>query len=178
MAQNFRALKNSPTVKARIDETMSEIANATEKALLEFDGDNALGKDFNLVNLEEQPEPTREGISLYQKRLTLIPQFRSDIILELKDHGEDHVWLRVSEGSDKKKWIITVNRNHPFMKTFTEADPDSLEPVLRIALAIGIAEMQGLGAGYESAQFLRHVINDLLRNYLSSKSDAELNYED
>jgi hypothetical protein len=178
MAQNFRALKNSPTVKARIDETMSEIAYATEKALLEFDGDNALGKDFNLVNLEEQPEPTREGISLYQKRLTLIPQFRSDIILELKDHGEDHVWLRVSEGSDKKKWIITVNRNHPFMKTFTEADPDSLEPVLRIALAIGIAEMQGLGAGYESAQFLRHVINDLLRNYLSSKSDAELNYED
>jgi hypothetical protein len=58
------------------------------------------------------------------------------------------------------------------MKSFTVADPDSLDPVLRIALAIGIAEIQGLSSGFDTAGFLRLSINDLLRNYLSSRSDV------
>ena len=58
------------------------------------------------------------------------------------------------------------------MNSFIPANPDSLEPVLRIALAMGIAEIQGKTAGYETAGFLRLSINDLLRKYLSSKNDV------
>ena len=64
------------------------------------------------------------------------------------------------------------------MQSFTVADPDSLEPVLRIALAIAIAEIQGLSSGYESAGYMRLAINDLLRIYLSSRSDVELNMQE
>jgi hypothetical protein len=63
------------------------------------------------------------------------------------------------------------------MNSFTVADPDSLEPILRIALALGIAEIQGISAGYESAQFLRIQVNEILRNFLSSRSDVDLIYE-
>ena len=106
--------------------------------------------------------------------LKLIPNFKSDIILEIKDHGEDQSWLRVNENEDDRNWTVTINRDHPFMQSFTQADPDSLEPVLRLALAIGMAEIQGLGSGFESAGFLRLAINDLLRNFLSSRTDVEL----
>jgi hypothetical protein len=58
------------------------------------------------------------------------------------------------------------------------ADPDSLDPVLRIALAIAIAEIQGLSSGYESAGFMRLAINDLLRIYLSSREDVDRIIED
>ena len=107
----------------------------------------------------------------------LIPQFKSDIVLEVKDQGDDNSWLRVrlAEGN---MWIVTVNREHPFMQSFTVADPDSLEPILRIALAIAIAEIQGLSSGFESAGFLRVAINDLLRNYLSNRSDVDITYEE
>ena len=94
-------------------------------------------------------------------------------MLEVKDHGNDPAWLRVKPTEDNK-WIITVNREHPFMDSFTVADPDSLEPVLRLALAIGIAEIQGQSSGFESAGFLRIQINELLRSYLSNRSDVDL----
>jgi hypothetical protein len=64
------------------------------------------------------------------------------------------------------------------MQSFTVADPDSLDPVLRIALAIAIAEIQGLSSGYESAGFMRLAINDLLRIYLSSREDVDRIIED
>lgn len=70
-----------------------------------------------------------------------------------------------------------MNREHPFMNSFTVANPDSIDPVLRIALAIGIAEVQGMSSGFESAGFLRVAINDLLRNYLSNRSDVDISYE-
>ena len=94
-------------------------------------------------------------------------------MLEVKDQGNDPAWLRVTS-TDDKKWIVTVNREHPFMDSFTVADPDSLEPVLRLALAIGIAEIQGMSSGFESAGFLRIQINELLRSYLSNRSDVDV----
>ena len=97
--------------------------------------------------------------------------------LEVKDQGDDPAWLRVTT-SENSKWIITVNRQHPFMESFTVADPDSLEPVLRLALAIGIAEIQGMSSGFESAGFLRIQINELLRNYLSNRSDVDVVLEE
>jgi hypothetical protein len=125
------------------------------------------------------PEPDRTNkTSVYQKVLTLIPQFKSNIVLELKSQGDDLSWLRVKQSSDQKKWTVTVNRDHPFMQSFTVADPDSLDPVLRIALAIAIAEIQGLSSGYESAGFMRLAINDLLRIYLSSREDVDRIIED
>jgi hypothetical protein len=98
-------------------------------------------------------------------------------MLEVKDQGNDPAWLRVAT-SENSKWIITVNRQHPFMESFTVADPDSLEPVLRLALAIGIAEIQGMSSGFESAGFLRIQINELLRNYLSNRSDVDVVLEE
>jgi hypothetical protein len=94
-------------------------------------------------------------------------------MLEVKDQGNDPAWLRVTS-TDDNKWIVTVNREHPFMDSFTVADPDSLEPVLRLALAIGIAEIQGMSSGFESAGFLRIQINELLRNYLSNRTDVDV----
>ena len=96
--------------------------------------------------------------------------------MEVKDQADDFSWLRVFP-KDGDKWVITLNREHPFMNSFTVADPDSLEPILRIALALGIAEIQGISAGYESAQFLRIQVNEILRNFLSSRSDVDLIYE-
>ena len=60
------------------------------------------------------------------------------------------------------------------MKSFSVANPDSLEPILRIALAIGIAEAHGLNSGYESSSYLRIKISELLGSYLSSRSDVDL----
>jgi hypothetical protein len=64
------------------------------------------------------------------------------------------------------------------MLSFTVANPDALEPVLRLALSIGIAEVQGINSGYETASVMRLAVNEILRQYLSQKTDATLIIED
>jgi len=179
MAKNFRAVENSKDTNAKIEETVDEVVENAIRALIDTNSEDGIGIDFELNTKEELPEPDRTNkTSVYQKVLTLIPQFKSNIVLELKSQGDDLSWLRVKQSSDQKKWTVTVNRDHPFMQSFTVADPDSLDPVLRIALAIAIAEIQGLSSGYESAGFMRLAINDLLRIYLSSREDVDRIIED
>jgi len=179
MAKNFRAVENSKDTNAKIEETVDEVVESAIRALIDTNSEDGIGIDFELNTKDEMPEPDRTNkTSVYQKVLTLIPQFKSNIVLELKSQGDDLSWLRVKQSNDQKKWTVTVNRDHPFMQSFTVADPDSLDPVLRIALAIAIAEIQGLSSGYESAGFMRLAINDLLRIYLSSREDVDSIIED
>lgn len=177
MARNYRATDNSKASKAKVSATLEEVVETTTKALIEG-GVDSLGEGFETPLLDEIPEPPRSiDTKVIRSSIKLIPQFKSDIILEVKDQADDFSWLRVSP-KDGDKWVITLNREHPFMNSFTVADPDSLEPILRIALALGIAEIQGVSAGYESAQFLRIQVNEILRNFLSSRSDADLVYDE
>ena len=174
MARNFRATDNSKGTKAKVKATLDEVVESAIRGFIDGDAVDQLGDDFEVPFKDEVPEPPRdEKTSVVQKNIRLIPQFKSDIMLEVKDQGNDPAWLRVTS-TDDKKWIVTVNREHPFMDSFTVADPDSLEPVLRLALAIGIAEIQGMSSGFESAGFLRIQINELLRSYLSNRSDVDV----
>jgi hypothetical protein len=173
MAKNYRASDNSKAGKAKLQGSLSYVVDSATKALIENNASEQLGDSFEITKTTEVPEPPRtDETNVVQKVIKLIPQFNSDIILEVKDQIADTSWLRVRQIPDLDKWVITINREHPFMKSFTVADPDSLDPVLRIALAIGIAEIQGLSSGFDTAGFLRLSINDLLRNYLSSRSDV------
>lgn len=173
MAKNYRASDNSKAGKAKLQGSLSDVVDSATKALIENNASEQLGDGFEITKTTEVPEPPRtDETNVVQKVIKLIPQFNSDIILEVKDQIADTSWLRVKQIPDLDKWVITINREHPFMKSFTVADPDSLDPVLRIALAIGIAEIQGLSSGFDTAGFLRLSINDLLRNYLSSRSDV------
>jgi hypothetical protein len=177
MAKNYRASDNSKAARAKVQGTLEDVVEATTRALVSGNASVVLGDDFEISNHIDTPEPPRnDETQVFRKHIKLIPQFKSDIVLEVKDQTEDIAWLRVRFDTDK--WIVTLNRDHPFMKSFTVADPDSLEPVLRIALAIGIAEIQGLSSGFEKAGSLRLAINDILRNYLSSRSDVEITYEE
>ena len=179
MARNYRSTQSSRESRDQMIDVVNDVAESALQALLSPSVPTEFKSDFELVNRIEVPEPPRTtNTNSYQKVLKLIPNFKSDIILEIKDHGEDQSWLRVNENEDSRNWTVTVNRDHPFMQSFTQADPDSLEPVLRLALAIAMAEIQGLGSGFESAGFLRLAINDLLRNFLSSRSDVELSVEE
>lgn len=173
MARNYRATDNSKATQAKLKATLQEVVEATTRALVDSDASDTLGDGFEIPIREELPEPPRTSeTKVFTSKAKLIPKFKSDIVLELKDQGDDPAWLRVSE-LPNQTWVITVNREHPFMNSFTVADPDSLEPILRIALAIGIAEIQGKSSGFESAGFLRIQINEILRSYLSNRSDVE-----
>jgi hypothetical protein len=55
------------------------------------------------------------------------------------------------------------------MNTFSNTVGPEFEPLLRLASAIGIAEIMGKEAGKPEIDFIRKQINELLRKQLSSK---------
>jgi hypothetical protein len=178
MAENFRITENSKPIQEQIEKTLSNVVHTAATQILSEAGDIFGAQLPEAISLEG-PEPSRDYNSIViSKTMVLVPNFEKDIVLELKDQPGDTQWLRVREHENENSWLLTVNRAHPFMQSFTVAAPESLEPVLRLALAIGIAEIQGKSAGYESTGVLRLTINDLLRNYLSSRSNVEVSFED
>jgi hypothetical protein len=56
---------------------------------------------------------------------------------------------------------------HPFVERFAGADFANIEPMLRIAAGLGLAETAARDAGVRMSSTIRRNLNDLLRNALS-----------
>ena len=96
------------------------------------------------------------------------------IQLELTDDPAVGDWLTVSDRpaseprpGQPRILALRVSLAHPFMVRFAGADGSEIEPLLRLAAAIGLAETAARDSGVRMAGTIRRNINDLLRNALS-----------
>lgn len=97
------------------------------------------------------------------------------IIIELTTDPAIGDWVTVSDrppatepGMDRRCIGVRLSLAHPFMERFGGTDAASIEPLLRVAAAIGLAETASRDAGVEMVGTFRRNINELLRNALSN----------
>jgi hypothetical protein len=83
-------------------------------------------------------------------------------------------WLSLSDTSKQapapkghRLLGLRLSLNHPFMQRFAGATAEKIEPFLRIAAALGLAETTARDSGVKSAGTVRRNLNDLLRNAFS-----------
>lgn len=62
---------------------------------------------------------------------------------------------------------IRLNLAHPFMVRFAGAEPDQIEPLLRVAVALALAEVTAREGGIKKAGTIRNRVNEFLRDALS-----------
>lgn len=86
--------------------------------------------------------------------------------------GSGRSWVRVLKAGDG--YAIEVDRSHPFMQSFAHLPGQEVEPVLRLAVALGIAEIEARHAGAKNAGGLRARLNQLLRGPLGRTRIEEL----
>lgn len=114
--------------------------------------------------LEEEPTIARRELRFDFRGSPWVVQF------ELTDDPEDD-WLIVSDlgarpnGADSI--AIRISMAHPFMVAFAQLEPEDIEPVLRIAAAIALAEKLARRSGVKSAGTVRRNVNEILREALS-----------
>ena len=99
------------------------------------------------------------------------------IVLELSADPSVSDWVTVSDkisvvpkrGSEPERRQITVRLSlvHPFMERFGGANQEEIEPLLRIAAAVGLAEVTARESGVRMAGTFRRNMNELLRTALS-----------
>jgi len=97
------------------------------------------------------------------------------IDLELSTDPGVGDWLSVSErptapaqASGARRLGIRVSLAHPFMERFGGTDASQIEPLLRLAAALALAEVTAREAGVTFAGLIRRRVNQLLREGLSN----------
>ncbi len=99
-----------------------------------------------------------------------------EILLELSADAAVGDWVELGEkgvvdkgrGSSRIRHLqIRFSLDHPFTMTFAGANGENLEPQLRIAAAVALAEVVARESGVKSAGTFRRNVNELLRNALS-----------
>ena len=80
-------------------------------------------------------------------------------------------WVSVSDrpaarevGQERRCICVRLSLAHPFMDRFGGTDAASIEPLLRLAAAIGLAETAARDAGVPMAGTFRRNINELFRD--------------
>jgi len=95
------------------------------------------------------------------------------IVIEMTTDPAVGDWVSVSDrspvkdsGIERRCICVRLSLAHPFMDRFGGTDAASIEPLLRLAAAIGLAETAAREAGVAMAGTFRRNINDLLRDAL------------
>jgi hypothetical protein len=98
------------------------------------------------------------------------------IVLELSTDPSVGDWITVSDRATREKTgskdairevSVRFSLAHPFMERFGGTEQAQIEPLLRVAAAIGLAEVAARDSGVKMAGTMRRNINELLRNALS-----------
>jgi hypothetical protein len=96
------------------------------------------------------------------------------IVLELSDDPAVGDWLEISdavvadEDAEERELLgLRVSLTHPFMERFVGADREKIEPVLRVAAALGLAEKVSRDGGVRQAGAIRMKLNKILTLALS-----------
>lgn len=131
-------------------------------------------------SLAEQPPinevpvtlPDRSQLSEREFRIN----FRGDpwvIAIEITDDPSVGDWLEISDApvydseQDARRLRIRFALNHPFTARFSGIEADEIEPMIRMASALALAEVIAREGGVSQAGTIRRNVNELLRYALS-----------
>ena len=150
--------RTSETLREHLPPVMDDIRNDPNTPDPEVDLPEAETVSHRVIDVELHSQPWR-------------------IVLELSTDPAVGSWLEISDGviqehtADKEtsRRVIGLRLSlvHPFMQRFCGADCEEIEPLLRVAAAIGLAEVAARDAGVRQAGTIRRNVNELLRNALN-----------
>ena len=178
-AENYRARKPAPVPEdvaaGVLDTTVAVLGDADVTPQVEDDWyetpGEPTGEEPGLPTGEETSSPTEALDQLANRDVALTVAGRAwDVGLRLVSDEAVEPWLSVDRTDDSAatQVSITVNQAHPFMRAFAELPGQELEPVWRLAVALGLAQEIARDSG-DKAGYVRLNVNELLRTHLSKQ---------
>jgi hypothetical protein len=167
-AENYRARGPSPQAKNAARKAVA----ATAKAVVD---------SSQILEGQQQSEPTDAPppkrlpsvTSLSEKTLRVVLRGQPwDVTIELVDEASTTDWLTIKDSGPAgrrgaRRLALRVGLDSPFMRQYRGADGESVEALLRVAVAVGLAEITAREAGATMTTTVRRNINELLRGSLS-----------
>lgn len=103
---------------------------------------------------------------IWQIDIELIANPSVEDWLEISDYGLENTHTQLEQ--NVRKIGLRMSLLHPFMDRYGGASSTEIEPLLRVAAAIGLGEVAAIHGGSQNAAgAVRRNVNELLRNALS-----------
>ena len=166
--------------RQRVEDLKSAADTATDRTIkaIEHKVPSILERQIDSLPDSKSPPPVLPVAELLTKRHIDVDlhDARWRIVLECTIDPAIGDWLTVSDkpadssvnvAPDRRRVDVRVALRHPFMERFGGATVSEIEPLLRIAAAIGLAEIAARDSGAGAVGTVRRNINELLRNGLS-----------
>ena len=158
--------KEYKTAQKALDETVNEMELKIPEALTEL-------REYPVAAVE-QLELSKTGKMLHREFEVRFNKVTWKISIELsfdpslKDLIEvgDHLIKEKSNNASIRQVGIRLSLTHPFMVEFAGVDNCKIEPILRIAAALGLSEILARESGAKSQLEVRRNLNELI-NHLS-----------
>jgi hypothetical protein len=150
--------RTSETLREHLPPAMDQMRDDPDASALDADLPEVETASHRVIDVELHGQPWR-------------------IILELSTDPAVGDWLEISDGviqehtdddEEASRRVIGLRLSlvHPFMQRFCGTDCEDIEPLLRVAAALGLAEIAARDAGVRQAGTIRRNVNELLRNAL------------
>jgi hypothetical protein len=165
MARNYRSTARTSqaqdAVKKSLDETTAALRTIlADKVIME-----------SSTGLEsDAPATSSNVVDVVQSELKL-PEGNSSLTFMVVVEPGDSKLFRLSITEDGG-FAFSVNRAHPFMNSFANLPGADLDPILRMASALGIAEILGRNAALEYPDYIRNKMNEILSGAMSMRKDS------
>ena len=146
-----------------VDRTAAVVETAVAKAL---PGLAARG------SATDEPQKSLPKARLVARKQVRKVPFRGQewtVTIEISNDASVSDWLTVTEKPDATKPEIGLRLSiaHPFMDRFSGVSVEEIEPLLRVAVAMGLAQVVARQSGVKKAGVVLQNVNELLRDALA-----------
>ena len=166
-AEGYRVLAARSKLKSNSEQAVANTTRTMEERL----------PDTIPIVAEEEPVSTPEEISsdsstIAERQFNIRVRDKDwSISVEISDDPAESDWLVISDTpeitSSPRTLRIRISMRHPFMIRFAQNNIDDIEAILRIAVAIALAEILARDSGVRQAGTVRRNVNEILREVLS-----------
>ena len=164
----YGTLRNpTPSLNKAVDEAVKDtgaVLKAAAPSVLDEQIRTTPGGQSPPQALSETRESWKEEFDLE------INWARWTVTVEVTNDPEVGEWIRVFDSGavdDVRRLGVSLSLSHPFMERFVGTDFDRIKPFVRIAAAIGLAEITARDSGARLTGEMRRNINQLLRDTLA-----------
>lgn len=166
MARNYRSTARTSqaqdVVKRSVEETTAALKSILSDSII-MESSSGLETDI--------PSTAANVAEIVQSELALPLDDNSTLKFMVIVEPGDKKLFRLSM-TDEGGFAFSINRAHPFMNSFANLPGADLDPILRMASALGIAEILGRNAALDNPDYIRNKMNEILSGAMSLKKDS------
>lgn len=169
MARNYRSTERGRAVQTTVQNVVETVARAVSQPIPDASGTvGATDWTDDLAAGEGEVAPAvAETISLGNTEWSLLGE---NLTIKVIDSPSDRThWLRVLQ--DEDGWTVTLNRAHPFTQSFAYLPGMDLEPVLRLGVAMALAQIRAERSGSREPRYILAEMNRILTGPLAERQE-------